>query len=113
MGSKSGSVNSHRLSMEARHAGRAAPGAWACSAPAGTRSSGQLGDAPVAIVAGVVAGLLLASIGSDLLAQFPFRIAARSPVAYGGVALLVVAAAAWSPMRRFSRVPLAQMLRQD
>jgi hypothetical protein len=75
-----------------------------------------VGDALLAIAAGILAGLLLASLGSDLLAQFLFGIAARSPVAYGGAALLVVAvatAAAWLPMRRFAKASLAQMLRQD
>jgi len=75
-----------------------------------------VGDALVAIAAGVLAGLLLASIGSDLLTQFLFQVAARSPMAYGGAALVAIAvagAAAWLPMRRFAKGSLAQMLRQD
>jgi hypothetical protein len=88
----------------------------ALGATASKLARAAVGDALVAITAGVAGGLLLASIGSDLLAQFLFQIAARSPVAYGGAALVVLAvavAAAWSPMRSFSKVPLAQMLRQD
>jgi putative ABC transport system permease protein len=75
-----------------------------------------VGDALAAITGGVVAGLLLASIGSVLIAQFLFQITARSPNAYGGSAALVVVVAglaAWIPMRRFARLPLAELLRQD
>jgi putative ABC transport system permease protein len=75
-----------------------------------------IGDALVAIAGGVFAGLILASISSVLIAQFLFQIAARSPNTYAGSALVVIGVAgtaAWLPMRRFARVPLAQMLRQD
>lgn len=74
-----------------------------------------VGEALVAIAAGVVAGLLVAGIVSELLTQFLFQIAARSPVAYAGAALLVVGVsgvAAWLPMRRFAALSLAEILRQ-
>jgi putative ABC transport system permease protein len=75
-----------------------------------------VGDAMVAITGGVFVGLVFAAIGSVLIAQFLFGIAARSPDAYGGSALLVIGVAgvaAWFPMRRFARLPLAVLLRQD
>ncbi len=75
-----------------------------------------VGKALIAIASGVVVGLLLAGIGSVLLAQFLFQIAPRSPAAYAGAAMFVVAAsgmAAWLPMRRFAAASLADMLRSD
>ena len=55
-------------------------------------------------------------IGSALIAQFLFQIAARSPSTYASAALVVIGvagAAAWLPIRRFTRMPLAQVLREE
>ena len=75
-----------------------------------------IGDALVAIGSGIVAGLLLAAVGSALIAQFLFQIAARSPSTYASAALVVIGvagAAAWLPIQRFARMPLAQVLREE
>ena len=75
-----------------------------------------IGDALVAIASGVVGGLLFATIGSALIAQFLFQIAARSPSTYASAAFVVIGiagVAAWLPIRRFSRLPLAQVLREE
>jgi ABC-type antimicrobial peptide transport system permease subunit len=75
-----------------------------------------VGNALLAIASGVFAGLLLAALGSGLIAQFLFQITARSPSTYAGAAFVVVGvagAAAWLPMRRFARMPLAQVLREE
>lgn len=81
-----------------------------------TLARAAVADALVAVVGGVCAGLLLAGVGSVLITRFLFQIAPRSPDVYGGSAMVVVgiaAAAAWLPIRRFARLPLAQMLRED
>jgi putative ABC transport system permease protein len=75
-----------------------------------------VGDALLAIASGVFAGLLLAAMGSVLIANFLFQITARSPSTYAGAALVVIGvagAAAWLPMRRFARLSLAQVLREE
>jgi ABC-type antimicrobial peptide transport system permease subunit len=51
-----------------------------------------------------------------LIAQFLFQTTARSPSTYAGAALVVVGiggAAAWLPMRRFARLSLSQVLREE
>jgi putative ABC transport system permease protein len=75
-----------------------------------------VGDALLAIASGVFVGLLLAALGSALMAQFLFQITARSPSTYAGAAFVVIGvagAAAWLAMRRFARLPLAQVLREE
>jgi hypothetical protein len=56
------------------------------------------------------------ALGSALIAQFLFQITPRSPSTYAGAALVVIgaaSAAAWLPMRRFARLSLSQLLRED
>jgi ABC-type antimicrobial peptide transport system permease subunit len=61
-------------------------------------------------------GLAGAYAGSGVLARFLFHVAPRSPAAYSGVALLVLAVAllaAWGPVRRFKRASLVSMLKAE
>lgn len=75
-----------------------------------------VGDALAATVAGVSVGLFLTFASSTLLEQFMFQIGAHSPSVYVMSAVVVISgcvAATWMPLRRFGRLPLTQMLRQE
>ena len=88
----------------------------ALGATAGKLVRAAVGDALLAIASGVFGGLLLAALGSALIAKFLFQVNARSPSTYAAVVLVVIGvagAAAWLPIRRFARLPLAQVLREE
>lgn len=70
----------------------------------------------IAVSGGVVSGMVLAAIGSVLIAQFLFQVAPRASGAYAGAALVVIgvaAVASWLPIHGLSRLPLAEVLRQE
>ena len=75
-----------------------------------------IGAGASGVLAGTVAGTVLAFVASRLLSPYLYSVGSADPITYAGVIALVAlttVVATWMPARRATRVSLVDVLRGD